>query len=517
MRAVGAALVIALSVSRGADLIRVQAPVPLPFEDLVSLASEDPAPQDVEARLNALRSEPFISNEATLTGAKPLAPDPPGMANILRIAEWNINRENKEDIATALSDWHAYQALALQNLNLKPTDLARAVEEAQHLEQADVIVLNEVDYGVKRTGYRNVAGDLAARLHMNYVFATEFIELTPIYLGVQKMDVTDVGRQKTVSEQYGVDPQRYLGLEGSALLSRYPILSARIVSLPDAYDWYKGEIGAISDLTKAHKWTAQKVFDERLKRQVRRGGRIMIVAELQVPGSKSGVLTIVCPHLEDYSGSKGRRKQIDFVLNQIKTIPGPVVVAGDMNTMGHNGAPVTGRRLVKGYLLNYRFWFRQVAYFFLPVPGVSYGISAINYFKNFHDPTAASIPVFASNHERGLFTDLSEFQFDDGGRFYWAGRKKDSYDRKGRTLSVTNERTWKGFTPTFEFARTYHGIFGAYKLDWILVKEPSEFRPFQGRTLRLLNQAVVPRISDHSPTTLDLDLGSTEPETKAAQ
>lgn len=496
--------------SHAAQPVQTRNPQPLSFKDLVELATENPAAPAVEARLNRLLSEPFISNQASLSGAKPIEPDPPEQGRFLRVAEWNINREDNQSMLLALSDWRAYQKLAQKNPHLHTKDLKRAVEEARYLEDADIIVLNEVDKGDKRTGYRDVTRDLAERLHMNYVFATEFIELTPLYLGLQKMDEPDLPRQKRESEQYGVDPKRYLGLEGSALLSRYRIRSAKIVHLPAAYDWYKGEIGAISKITKADKWTAEKLFDEREKRQVRRGDRLMIVAELEVPGSPGGVLTVVCPHLEDYTEPKGRRKQMDFVLEQIKSIKTPVVVAGDFNTMGHNAAPVTGKRLVKDYLLNIRFWARQAFYLVVPVPGLSYSVEAFNYYKNFHDPTAPSIPIFASNGDQGLFSDLSKFRFDDGSRFEWAGIKKDSYGRKGRTLSITNQRSWKGFEPTYEFARTYHGLVGTYKLDWILVKRPeietAELKPSQGRTLRLLNKAPEKRISDHAPTALDLAL-----------
>lgn len=488
------------------DLIRFQAPQTLSFDDLVTLASVDPPPAGVQARLNALLSQPFVSNEATLSGVQPLMPDVPGIGRVLRVAEWNINREYKDVIMVALSDPSAYEALARQNPRLRSKTFRQAVEEARHLQGADVIVLNEVDHGVNRTGYRDVTRDIATLLHMNYVFATEFIELTPLYLGFQKMDTVDLARQQRASEKYGVDPKRYLGLEGSALLSRYPIRSARIVHLPEAYDWYHGEIGAISDFGKVERWTANKVFDERVKRQVRRGGRIMIIAELEIPGSSSSVLTMVCPHLEDYSDEKGRRKQMDFALGQIGGISTPVVMAGDLNTTGHNAAPLTAKREVKKYLLNYRFWVREVGYWFAPIPGLGFAVSGVNYLRSFHDPTAANIPIIASNHSRPIFDDIHNFKFEDGGRFLWNEKTSDSFRHKGRTLAVTDQRVWKGFQPTFGLARNYHGLVGTYKIDWIFVKDPAMFQPYRGRTLWELNTSLTERISDHSPTTVDLAL-----------
>ena len=66
-------------------------------------------------------------------------------------------------------------------------------------------------------------------------------------------------------------------MEGTALLSRYPIRDARIIRLPSEYDWYHDEIKALTDLEKVQKWSAEKLFHERVRRQVRRGGRLALV------------------------------------------------------------------------------------------------------------------------------------------------------------------------------------------------------------------------------------------------
>ena len=68
-----------------------------------------------------------------------------------------------------------------------------------------------------------------------------------------------------------LDRDRYLGLERSAILSRYPILSARIVRLPAKYDWCHAELNALSDIDRVRRWAAQRIFDEEITRQIRRG------------------------------------------------------------------------------------------------------------------------------------------------------------------------------------------------------------------------------------------------------
>jgi hypothetical protein len=241
-----------------------------------------------------------------------------------------------------------------------------------------------------------------------------------------------------------------------------------------------------------------------------------MVVRLAVPGVPSGVLTVLCPHLEDYTTPKGRREQALFLLDQIKGTSGPLLSAGDWNTIGHDGRPVTPRRLVKDYLLNYKFWLRQIFYLAVPVPGLTYAVTAVNYVKNYHDPTATSIPVLVANHSEPLFHDLRDFRFSDGSGLNWAGYKRASFHHKGSTLSITNQRAWKGFAPTFSFRRTFDGLCCEHKIDWQFVKQPAgstashplagDLQPQYGQTLCGLNSAVPDRISDHCPTIIEFPL-----------
>lgn len=351
---------------------------------------------------------------------------------------------------------------------------------------------------------------------MNYVYAVEFIELNRIYLGVEKMDQVDRSDNRD-SEVFGLDPKRYLGLEGSAVLSRYPIRDARIIRLPKLYDWYHQEIKAVSDVEKVRRWTSQQVFQERIARQVRRGGRMAIVVDLEVPQSPTGLVTVICPHLEDYTNPKGRRQQLNFLLNEIRSIANPVILTGDFNTTGSSARPISIRREVLKYLTNYRFWARQVLFFVVPVPGLGYAFRVANYFKNRHDPSAFNVPILLGNRSRKFFDDLRGFSFADGGRFDFSGEPADSHRRRGSTLADSNQRAWKGFTPTFSFQRTFKGLIGRYKIDWFFVKEPvtqmsvkAAFSPHLGRTLQLVNDGLEPRISDHCPITVNLPLGTSE-------
>jgi endonuclease/exonuclease/phosphatase family metal-dependent hydrolase len=478
----------------------------LTFEELVQI-SQDPIQPHLQAKLDRVLSEPVICNGASRdAGGHPI-----------RVVEWNINHGlNEADIEAALSGSAAFH----RQLRTRKTSGATRLldDELGQLSQADVIVLDEVDYGLPRTHYRNVARDLAHRLGMNYAYAVEFIELNRVYLGLERMDVPDLAREEAAGEHFGVDPKRYRGTEGAALLSRYPIANAEVVRLPEQYNWYRSEVDAISHVEKARRWSAEKIFQERIRRQVRRGGRIALIADLEVPQSPTGVLTFVCPHLEDYTTPSGRKKQMGFLLEHIASIKNPVVLAGDLNSTGHDATPVTLKREILKRVTSFHFWASQAFFLASPIPGLRYMLFPANYFKNYHDPTAVSIPILLPNYERSMFAAVEKFRFEDGGGFDMSGNHEFSYRQRGHTLASSNERSRKGFTPTFALERTWHGLVGQYKIDWMMVKPASTtFRPFNGRTLNRVSRAAGDRISDHAPVAVSLETGNPKIINRAAR
>ena len=101
------------------------------------------------------------------------------------------------------------------------------------------------------------------------------------------------------------------GFHGNAIFSRWPIKQAKIVRLPEQYNWY---------------------FD----RQRRIGGRLAILAELDVNGRSVGVGTI---HLENRTHGPGRQEQLEAILKAAdEMFPGmPVALGGDLNTNTFDG------------------------------------------------------------------------------------------------------------------------------------------------------------------------------------
>jgi endonuclease/exonuclease/phosphatase family metal-dependent hydrolase len=120
-------------------------------------------------------------------------------------------------------------------------DLEKIPEEIETLKSADVWILNEVDWGVKRTEYREVVRELGKALNMNWAYGVEFLEIDPKQLGTDTFDDGETKEeQQQLQEVFAVDKDRLRALHGNAVLSRYPIRSARLVPLTVGYDWFTG-------------------------------------------------------------------------------------------------------------------------------------------------------------------------------------------------------------------------------------------------------------------------------------
>jgi hypothetical protein len=90
-------------------------------------------------------------------------------------------------------------------------DTVALFNSSQQLRHADVIIFNEVDIGMARSGNVHTVRLLAFALGMNYAFGIEFIELTN---GVKAEQIATLNMTNQ------------LGLHGNAILSRCPMFNA---------------------------------------------------------------------------------------------------------------------------------------------------------------------------------------------------------------------------------------------------------------------------------------------------
>lgn len=489
------------------------------YTELKQLYEDEKLPQSLESKLKLLLTKPFVDN--SYRSNTPLQfTRSEKIGEFLRVVHWNIERGLEFEAIEAVFNSEKDLLALLDKEGFPPESHKRReiLEEAAILRQADVIVLNEVDLGVKRTDYRNVAADLAKKLGMNYAFGVQFVELSPIK--IEKEIAPEDAGQKEVVDLIGVDRARYRGLQGVAILSRFPLENVRLIPFEhQPYDWYKSEKKGVSILEKGKRELSKRVFLEKILPEVRRGGRATLIAEIADPRLPSGRVTIAATHLENRTKPANRHKQLKELLKEIKDIRHPVILAGDMNTSTSDLTPTSFSRELTKRFGNPKFWIKQGIGFVLGVGFLEdFALTAVTFGRKHADPTVKSIPFISPNPERKFFSTLEDFRFADGGAFDFRGDKEHSNDGKDKRLANSNERGKLGFITTYQVERPI-GFIGKYKLDWIFVKPANLtdsnnsnqsylFAPHFGQTLTEINEAVKNRISDHRPITVELPIGS---------
>jgi endonuclease/exonuclease/phosphatase family metal-dependent hydrolase len=484
----------------------VSAPQTLTARELNQLLDHPDSPE-LQKKVTALLNTPFLYKHPALNAGHPTPLASPKLGPTLRVASWNIER--------------GFELPSIIEIFTKPAPgkpQADLIEQARWLSQSQVILLTEADQGMNRTQYQNTVFQLASSLHMNAAYGVEFLELGPLYLRKKMLALPENERKTIASTEYDLDEQKYLGLHGSAILSRYPILDVQLIRLPDGYDWYHGELAKLSALEKIKRKAADTIFLENVLTEVRWGGRIALAVDLKIPELPEGKATFVVTHLENRAKPEARQMQMAYLLNALKNRRNPIVIGGDWNTTGSDVSPTSVRKELRNHLTDPAFWSKNAISLLSPYGlFINLGLRTTQFTKNLYDPTAVDIPLLAPNHEKGLFSLLQDFQFEDGTCFDMRGDKENTFNKTRGLLANSNQRWLKGFVPTFSFERPIaKGVIGRYKLDWFIVKDyvrdplesnqPYLFAPHYGRTLTGINKLFPVKISDHDPITIDLPL-----------
>jgi len=173
--------------------------------------------------------------------------------------------------------------------------IIQSLREHPLLEQADVLFLSELDWGMARTENRFVAQEIASALRMNYAFA-------PCYVALTK----GAGVEKRASGE------NQESLHGNALLSRFPMRRVHSLALPNGKDKMQG---------------AEK----------RIGSQRAVIADIEHP---SGTFRAVSLHLDAHSSQRHRYMQMCRVLDHLESLDPrlPVLIGGDWNTTTHNAS-----------------------------------------------------------------------------------------------------------------------------------------------------------------------------------
>ncbi len=492
--------------------VKAQSSVPnlLSYSDLVTLYENDNPPQPLQTKLDNLLNGVFIDN--TLS---PRAAVTARRSKGLNVAMWNIERglEFKALKAALTRDERFFHHIPDAERS-KKFIIKDVIAELKRLSTADIVVLNEVDWGLKRTDYRNVARELAVAAKMNYAYAVEFVEVDPLTLGTETLEGENSRDKGEMVKHLTVDKSRTLGLHGTAILSRFPLRNVRVIRFKNlGHDWYADEKKKVSALEKGKRKGAGLVFSEKILREVRRGGRMMILADIEDQRLEGGILTVVATHLEQKTKPSERVKQLEELLTSIKDINHTVVVAGDMNTSGTDSTPTSFEREVKKRMGSSSYWVNKGIKYATGV-GFLYDLTfgLIKAQRTKSDPTVKSVRFVSENPEEKFFTTLKQFRFSDGNAFDFRGAKDYSVGGSTATLSDSNERASKGFVSTLDLEGK---VTIRLKLDWIFVRPPRLTDPVDraqpylmapqfGRTLKALNFSLKDRISDHSPLIVEL-------------
>jgi endonuclease/exonuclease/phosphatase family metal-dependent hydrolase len=185
----------------------------------------------------------------------------------------------------------------------------RALLDDEALRDADLLMFNEIDFGMARAGNRDVTRDLAVALGRHAVWAPLFIETT-------------LGRDDDPRMAAGGENRE--SLFGLAILSRWPIGEVRVIELPSPE--------AIQ-------------FD--LERML--GRHIALVATIERPGAPFVAVSV---HLEVHRTRAHRAAQMRVLGEALRGETRPVLLAGDFNSHTFDrGVPLATLRGATALLL----------------------------------------------------------------------------------------------------------------------------------------------------------------------
>lgn len=239
------------------------------FEEL----RKSPVYKAHEAELRRLLDEPRVYRCETAR---------PKLRSFLRVVEWNIERGSHFDGIVEVLTAHPV------------------------LRFADLLLINELDDGMLRSGNRNVPFELSRALSANAIFGVEYLELT-----------------KGVGDELALEGENTAALHGNAILTRHSFSNPEVIRLP----------------------RCENNFESKERRV---GGRIGIIVDLEIDGNS---LVAGTTHLDVINTPRCRGTQMRVMLQAMaeclnkQTASRAAIIGGDLNT--HTFARGTRLRVMK--------------------------------------------------------------------------------------------------------------------------------------------------------------------------
>lgn len=194
----------------------------------------------------------------------------PRLRAFLRVVVWNIERGTQlEGIIEALNQHHV-------------------------LRYADLLLLNELDDGMVRSGNRNVPEELSRALCAHAIYGVEYLEFT-----------------KGTGDEVNLPGSNTAALHGNAILTRYPFSNPRLLRLPRCENNFESP-------------------------ERRIGGRLGIFVNIEAGNTR---LLATTAHLDVVNTPRCRAAQLRAALEAIEArrrseadAPAKIVLGGDFNT-----------------------------------------------------------------------------------------------------------------------------------------------------------------------------------------
>lgn len=392
--------------------------------------------------------------------------------------------------------------------NLDGVESLNEVElQTELIKRNDIFILNSLSWGNPETNYRNITEDFAKTVGGEYVYVAEFLEMDPALLSYSAPPsnrknpyLTDAPEQAT-NFKLGIkmDVEDFKGLQGNAIVSKFPIKASRIVRLPACYDWFEEEAKLLSLPRKERERKAPKNrLGEGIVSKIRRGGRVALIADIAL--NKTSEVTVISMQLENRTTPQCREEQMQFLLNSIKNIKTPIILGANLNNFEKNAAPTTIGKEVMNTVKDPQVLAGKVISTFNPfaLPTSIFSLVVGGYRKK-NNPTVSSVPIILRNKSAKLFEIIDEFKFQDGNSFDLSGTKDLNYNHTNKRLANSNERAGKGFIGTYETKKAIGT--GRYKTDWIFVKpNHKNYIPAYAQTINVGSAAM------HSPISAEIML-----------
>ncbi|HEY6327873.1 MAG TPA: endonuclease/exonuclease/phosphatase family protein, partial [Blastocatellia bacterium] len=202
----------------------------------------------------------------------------PRLRSFLRVVQWNVQ------------------------YGIMLDGISRVLNEHPVLRFADLLLINEVDDGMARSGNLSIAAELSRRLRAHAVFGVEYLELA-------EPAPSDLARDDDAPVDRGKPSKNAASLHGSAILTRHPFSNPGIVRLHRCEDNFA---------------SAEK----------RLGGRAGILADIHLPGVTVAAATA---HLDVVNTPQCRQSQMRDLLDALETRCAAdsgklAIVGGDFNT-----------------------------------------------------------------------------------------------------------------------------------------------------------------------------------------